>query len=86
LLTHFYYLFLQETVTFQVIFTTDGQNSYTFYNYKENGMNLRDSRQFIGIINGALLEGLEDSSDGSYLRRPDQNLITRMFVSYPKLY
>ena len=49
-------------------------------------MNLRDSRQFIGIINGALLEGLEDSSDGSYLRRPDQNLITRMFVSYPKLY
>ena len=79
LLISIYVVCLQEYVTFQVIFTTDGQNSYTFYNYKENGMNLRYNRQFIGIINGEFLEGLEDSSDGSFLRRPDQNLVTRKF-------
>lgn len=74
----------QETVTFQVIFTTDGQSSYAFYNYKQNEMKLKYSRQFIGLLYGSFVEGLEDSSDGSFLRTPDKNLVTcKSFLSYP---
>ncbi|XP_053372966.1 uncharacterized protein LOC123561091 [Mercenaria mercenaria] len=62
-----------ETVTFQVIYATDGQRSYAFYNYAE--MNFQSGLQFIGIINNGILEGLDYSSDGSYLLRPDKNLI-----------
>ncbi|XP_053389334.1 mucin-like protein, partial [Mercenaria mercenaria] len=62
-----------ETVTFQVIYATDGQRSYAFYNYAE--MNFQSGLQFIGIINNGNFEGLDYSSDESYLRRPDKNLI-----------
>ncbi|XP_053372974.1 uncharacterized protein LOC123561094 [Mercenaria mercenaria] len=62
-----------ETATFQVIYATDGQRSYAFYNYAE--MNFQSGLQFIGIISNGNLEGLDYSSDGSYLLRPDKNLI-----------
>lgn len=61
-----------------MIFTTDGRKSFAFYNYEDEGMKLQTSRQFIGLIVSGSAEGLEDSEDGSFLRSPDQNLVTSM--------
>ncbi|XP_053372780.1 uncharacterized protein LOC123559692 [Mercenaria mercenaria] len=68
-----------ETVTFQVIYVTDGVTAYTFYNYEPDGMNFLSEPQFIGLLINGTAEGLNDSPDGSYLRRPDENLILELY-------
>ena len=61
-------------MTFQVIFVSDGQLSYTFYHYKPNQMKLSGRRQFIGLLVDGEAIGLEDSSDGSLLNKADENI------------
>lgn len=57
-----------------MIFTSDGVRSYTFYNYEQGGMNRESGNQFIGYVYNGFAVGIADSSDGSYLRDPDENL------------
>ncbi|KAL4229260.1 Mucin-4 [Mactra antiquata] len=68
-----------ETVTFQVIFTSDGEQSYTFYSYEPNGMKFTSGQQFIGLLIDGKAEGLDDSPSGSYLARADENLILNLY-------
>lgn len=64
-----------QTVTFQAVYATDGQRAYAFYSYQPYGMTFTEGQQFIGILAHGYARGLTDSSDGSYLRRPDKNLL-----------
>ena len=54
-----------------MIYTTDGLKAFAFYIYKNNGMNFKQGRQFIGMIVNGVADGQTDTSDGSYLRQPD---------------
>ncbi|XP_053372749.1 uncharacterized protein LOC123561027 [Mercenaria mercenaria] len=63
-----------EKVTFQVVYVTDGEVAYTFYYYKSGGMNFLSGSQFIGVLINGLPDGLDDSTDGAYLRQADDNL------------
>jgi len=62
-------------VTFQAVYATDGQQAYAYYSYQPDGMLFTVGPQIIGVLDNSLVNGLTDSSDGSYLRRPDQNLL-----------
>ncbi|XP_052803968.1 uncharacterized protein LOC128234050 isoform X2 [Mya arenaria] len=64
-----------ETVTFQAIYTTDGTHAYALYSYQSGGMKFENGDQFIGYINDGYAFGeFDTSTDGSFLRRPDENL------------
>jgi hypothetical protein len=67
-----YWLF--QTVTFQVIYVTDGEVAYSFYFYEEGAMKSVSNLQFIGLLVNGHADGLDDSSDGSYLGQADINL------------
>ena len=69
-------VFIFQTVTFQVVYITDGSKSYSFYYYKEDGMNIPYGRVFIGLIEDGIANGFTNSRDGSFLRRPDKNLFS----------
>ncbi|XP_052249684.1 uncharacterized protein LOC127857318 [Dreissena polymorpha] len=63
-----------DNVTFQVVFTTNGTNSYSFSSYPNGRMFDTFGSPFIGYIANGDYEGLDNTADGSYLRRADQNL------------
>ncbi|KAH3839278.1 hypothetical protein DPMN_112704 [Dreissena polymorpha] len=63
-----------DAVTFQVVFTTNETHSYSFHSYLNGGMLDSIGSPFIGYIADGHYEGLDNTPDGSYLRRPDRNL------------
>lgn len=54
---------------------TDGESAYTFYSYGPEEMNIQSASLFIGLLINGKADGFSNSKDGSYLRRPDENLI-----------
>ncbi|KAH3701429.1 hypothetical protein DPMN_076417 [Dreissena polymorpha] len=63
-----------QSVTFQVIFTTNGTHSYSFNWYRDGGMLDSFGSPFIGYMADGYFEGLDNTADGSFLRRADKNL------------
>ncbi|XP_052253079.1 fibrillin-1-like [Dreissena polymorpha] len=63
-----------DNVTFQVIFTSNGTHSYSFNWYYDGGMLDSFDSPFIGYIADGDYEGLDNTEDGSFLRRADKNL------------
>ncbi|XP_060565921.1 alpha-tectorin-like, partial [Ruditapes philippinarum] len=52
-----------ETVTFQVIYVTDGEVAYSFFFYEGDFMKSVSNLQFIGLLVNGYADGLDDSSD-----------------------
>lgn len=68
-------IFSLQTVTFQIIYATDGLRSYAFYHYAKDGMLLRGRPQYIGVIYSGKFEGFTDSADHSFLATPERNIV-----------
>ncbi|XP_060576455.1 sushi, nidogen and EGF-like domain-containing protein 1 isoform X2 [Ruditapes philippinarum] len=51
-----------ETVTFQVIYVTDGEVAYSFFFYEGGSMKSVSNSQFIGLLVNGYADGLDDSS------------------------
>jgi hypothetical protein len=54
---------------------TDGEVAYSFFFYEGDFMKSVSNLQFIGLLVNGYADGLDDNSDGSYLRQADINLI-----------
>jgi hypothetical protein len=54
---------------------TDGEVAYSFFFYEGGFMKSVSNSHFIGLLVNGYADGLDDSSDGSYLRQADINLI-----------
>jgi len=62
-------------VTFQVVYISDGGSAFAFYSYEKDGMLFDSVHVLIGHMYGGEIYGEYDSTDGTRLLRPDQNLL-----------